>query len=184
LDEALREMKLAQEQEPLSLVMNSFLASSLYFSRQYDQAIEQANKTLELDPSFGVGRWGLGLAYVQKKRFADAISQLKQAFVLSGGSLLMKAALGQAHAAAGDKAEAVKILGELKTLSQQRYVPSSEIAAIYVCLGEREQSFHWLENALEERAFHLTNLKARPEFDPLHSDQRFADLLRRIGLEK
>jgi tetratricopeptide (TPR) repeat protein len=184
LDEALREMKLAQEQEPLSLVMNSFLASSLYFSRQYDQAIEQANKTLELDPSFGVGRWGLGLAYMQKKRFADAISQLKQAFVLSGGSLLMKAALGQAHAAAGDKAEAVKILGELKTLSQQRYVPSSEIGAIYVCLGEREQSFHWLENALEERAFHLTNLKARPEFDPLHSDPRFADLLRRIGLEK
>jgi DNA-binding winged helix-turn-helix (wHTH) protein/TolB-like protein/Tfp pilus assembly protein PilF len=184
LDGALREMKMAQEQEPLSLVMNSFLASSLYFSRQYDQAIEQANKTLELDPSFGVGRWNLGLAYIQKKRFADAISQLKQAFVLSGGSLLMKASLGQAHAAAGDKAEAVKILDELNTLSQQRYVPSSEIAAIYVCLGEREQAIHWLRNALEERAFHLIYLKARPEFDPLHSDPRFADLLRRIGLEK
>jgi len=109
---------------------------------------------------------------------------LKQAFVLLGGSLLMKAALGQAYATAGDKAEAVKILDELKTLSQQRYVPSSEIAAIYVCLGEREQAFHWLRNALEERAFHLIYIKARPEFDLLHSDPRFADLLRRIGLEK
>jgi DNA-binding winged helix-turn-helix (wHTH) protein/TolB-like protein/Tfp pilus assembly protein PilF len=184
LDVALREMKLAQEQEPLSLVMNSFLASSLYFSREYDQAIEQANKTLELDPSFGVGHWHLGLAYLQKKRFEDAISQQKQAFVLSGGSLLMKAALGQAYAVADNRAEAVKILDELKAVSQQRYVPSSEIAAIYVGLGEREQALHWLRKALEERAFHLIYLKVRPEFDPLRSDPRFADLLRHIDLEK
>jgi len=78
----------------------------------------------------------------------------------------------------------IEILDELKSLSKHRYAPSSEIAAIYVCLGEREQAFHWLGNALEERAFHLIYLKARPEFDPLHSDQRFGDLLRRIGLEK
>jgi DNA-binding winged helix-turn-helix (wHTH) protein/TolB-like protein/Tfp pilus assembly protein PilF len=184
LDVAKREIKLAQEQEPLSLVMNSFLASMLYYSREYNQAIEQANKTLELDPSFGVGHWHLGLAYLQKNRFEDAISQQKQAFVLSGGSLLMKAALGQAYAVANNRAEAVKILDELKAASQQRYVPSSEIAAIYVGLGEREQAFHWLRKALEERAFHLIYLKVRPEFDPLRSDPRFADLLRRIGLEK
>jgi DNA-binding winged helix-turn-helix (wHTH) protein/TolB-like protein/Tfp pilus assembly protein PilF len=183
-DAALREIKLAQEQEPLSLVMNSFLGSTLYFSREYDRAIEQANKTLELDPSFGVGHWHLGLAYLQKKRFEDAISQQKQAFVLSGGSLLMKAALGQAYAVADNRAEAVKILDELKAVSQQRYVPSSEIAAIYVGLGEREQALHWLRKALEERAFHLIYLKVRPEFDPLRSDPRFADLLRHIDLEK
>ncbi|HKX33307.1 MAG TPA: winged helix-turn-helix domain-containing protein, partial [Blastocatellia bacterium] len=183
-DAALREMRLARELEPLSLVMNSFLGSALYFSREYDQAIEQSNKTLELDPSFGVGHWHLGLAYLQKRRFADGVSQLQQAFALSGGSLLMKAALGQAYAVAGDRLEATKILDELKTLSQQRYVPSSEIAAIYVGLGEHEQAFQWLSHALEERAFHLIYLKARPEFNPLHSDPRFAGLLRRIGLEK
>ncbi len=182
LDEALAEMSQARDLDPLSLVMNSFMGSTLYFAGKRDQAVEQCFKTLELDLNFGVARWHLGLALVQAERFEEAIAELNKAVALSGGSPLMKAALGHAYAVSGRRGEAMKILTELVKLAERSYVSASEIAAIYAGLGERDRTMAWLEKAAEERAFHLVYLKVRPEFAPLRSDPRFADLLRRVGL--
>lgn len=76
----------------------------------------------------------------------------------------------------------MNILTELHKLAERSYVSASEIATIYAGLGERDQALAWLEKAAEERAFHLVYLKVRPEFAPLRSDPRFADLVRRVGL--
>lgn len=182
LEEAIQEMKRALDLEPTSLVMNTFLGTTLYFAGRYDDAIEQCRKTIEMDSNFAVAHWHLGLAYQQKGMFDDAIAEFQKAITLSGSSPLMIAALGHAYAKAGKRNEANRILDELQKLSAVRYVSSYELAAIYVALGEREQAFQRLERSEKERSFHLVNLKVRPEFAPLHPDPRFHDLVRRIGL--
>jgi len=182
LEEALAEMSRARDIDPVSLVVNSFMGATLYFAGRRDQAVEQCFKTLELDPNFGVAHWHLGLALVQADRFEEAIAELNKAGALSGGSPLMKAALGYAYAVSGRRGEAMKILTELQKRAERSYVSASEIAAIYAGLGDWDRAMAWLEKAADERAFHLVYLKVRPEFAPLRSDPRFADLLRRVGL--
>ena len=92
------------------------------------------------------------------------------------------AGLAHIYAVSGKKTEALKILAELQSLSEHSYVPATDTAMIYAGLGEKDKAFAWLDKAHEERSFTLSNLKVEPRFDPLHSDPRFADLLRHIGL--
>ncbi len=184
LEEALQEMKQALELEPTSLVMNAFMGATLYFAGRYDEALEQCRMTIEMDPNFAVPHWYLGLAYEQKRMFDDAISEFRKAIALSGGSPLMKAALGHAYAASNNRVEATRILNELKELSKHRYVSSYEVAAIYVALGENEQAFRFLESAYKEHCFHLVYLTVWPQFGAVSSDPRFQDLVQRIGLAR
>src|SRR5215510_14190561 len=181
-EEAIKEMKRALDLEPTSLVMNSFLGATLYFSGRYDEAIEQCRKTIEMDSNFAVAHWHLGLVYQQKGMYEEAISELQKAITLSGNSPLMIAALGHAYAKAGKRNEANRVLDELQKLSVVSYVSSLELAAIYAAFGEREQAFQRLEESYQERCFHLVNLNVRPEFAPLRRDPRFNNLVRRIGL--
>jgi serine/threonine-protein kinase len=182
LDEALQEMKKALELEPASLVMNTFMGATLYYAGRYDEAIDQCRKTIEMDPTFAVAHWHLGLAYEQKQVFDAAIEELQNATSLSGGSPLMRAALGHAYAISQKTYEANEILGELNELSKQQYVSPYELAAIYVALGNNEQAFQLLEKAHAEHSFHLVNLNVSPQFQSVRSDPRFQDLVRRIGL--
>jgi len=86
------------------------------------------------------------------------------------------------HARLGERSQALRILDELKGASKQKYVSAYSFAVIYLGLGEKDQAFAWLEKAYEERSFLLPYLKVDPIWDPLRSDPRFADLLRRMGL--
>ncbi|MDQ3666468.1 MAG: tetratricopeptide repeat protein [Acidobacteriota bacterium] len=182
LEEALQEMKRALELEPTSLVMNTFMGATLYFAGRYDEAIEQCRRTIEMDPNFAIAHWHLGLAYEQKGMFDAAIAEFQKAITLSGGSPLMKAALGHAFAKANRKGEARIILDELKELSKYRYVSSYETATIYAALGDNEQAVRLLERAYKEHCFHLVYLKVWPQFSAVNADPRFQDLVQRIGL--
>jgi TolB-like protein/Flp pilus assembly protein TadD len=181
-DEAIAEIRRAQELDPLSLNINAVVGSQLYHARRYDEAIEQCLRTLEMDPSFAQTHFFLGLAYEQKARYGEAIAALKKATELSPDNPFMLSALGHAYAVSGQKNEAMKILNQLHELSRQRYVLPHEIAVIHAGLGERDQAFDWLERAYEERAWRLPYLRADPRFDSLHSDKRFTNLARRVGL--
>ena len=183
-EEALQEMKRALELEPTSLVMNTFMGATFYFAGRFDEAIEQCRRTIEMDPNFAAAHWHLGLAYEQKGLFDDAIAEFQRASTLSGGSPLMKASLGHAYAKANRKDEATMILDELKELSKQRYVSSYEKAAIYVALGDNEQAFQLLERAYKEHCFHLVYLKVWPQFGVVSAQQKFQDLVQRIGLSR
>jgi DNA-binding winged helix-turn-helix (wHTH) protein/TolB-like protein/predicted Zn-dependent protease len=180
-DEAIEAAKRAQELEPLSLITDSHLGWILYLAGKHDEAIEQAKKLLELDANFFPARRYLGLAYEQKGMYSEAIAEFQQGVKLSG-SPLMVALLGHSYAASGKRDEAKRVLAELKHLSSQRYVSPYTIAAIYTGLGDKDQAFVWLERAFEERDIWLMNMKVDPVFNSLHSDKRFADLLRRTGL--
>ena len=182
--EALAEIQLARELDPLSLVINCDVGIRFYFAREYDLAIEQYQKTLEMEPDFPIAHIWLGRAYEQKGMYQEAVSAYqKQVFILSGDGK-RAADLGHVYTASGFTGVLHQQLNELKQLSTQRYVAPLDIASIYARLGEHEQAFAWLEKAYQERFSLLPWLKLDPRFDSLHSDSRFVALLKRIGLEK
>jgi adenylate cyclase len=180
--EAVAEGKEANQLEPLSLIIITNLGSNSFYARQYDQAIEQYRKALEMDLEFVRAHRELAWAYSQKGMYEDAIAEAQKARELSGDGPREIAELGYAYAVAGKKGEARKVLNELSELSKVKFVPSYPKALIYAGLGEKDQAFSLLEEAYKERSQGLVNLKVSPLWDSLRSDSRFADLMRRVGL--
>lgn len=184
-EESILERKLALELDPFSVITNFELGQAYYFARDYDKAIEQYKKTLELDPNFPAALQYLPLVYVQKGMHAEALQALENIEAAPESSGITAAAVpGYVHAASGRIKEARIMVEELKRVREQRYVSEVSIAQIYTALGEKDEAFAWLEKAYEERAFQMQYLKVEPRWDSLRADPRFADLLRRVGLQE
>ena len=181
-DEALAENRRAQELDPLSIPINMTLGWVLLNARKYDQSAEQLLKTLEMDQNFALAHHRLGLVYEQQGKYDDAIAEFKRVVNLLPGKPLGIATLAHAYALSGRREEAQKALAQVLEVSKQRYVSPTSIALIYAALGNREQAFAWLEEANHQNDALLARLKVDPRFDPLRSDPRFTDLVRRVGL--
>jgi serine/threonine-protein kinase len=183
IDEAIGEIKKAQEIDPLSLIINTVVAWAFYFAGQYDEAIIQCHKALEIDSSFYWAHYRLGQAYEGKEMFAEAIAELEKAKQLYPGNNEISAALAHAYAASGSKTKAQEILHELQEESDRGSCSAYDIALIHTGLGDNDQAFHWLEKAYQEHDGSIIHLKADPRLDGLHSDSRFTELVRRLGLQ-
>jgi TolB-like protein/DNA-binding winged helix-turn-helix (wHTH) protein/Flp pilus assembly protein TadD len=181
-DEALVEMRKAASVDPLSLVINADLAELLALAHSYDESIRQSRKTIEMDPNFGLAHNHLGQAYLQKHMNDEAVAELQEAVRLSGGSPTCIANLARAYVASGKRSEAVKLLSDLTKRSTPDHSYASEIAVIDASLGDTDQAMHWLEKGYEERF--NPGVLLRPGLDPLRSDPRFEDLVRRVGLPR
>ena len=181
-DEAIVEMKKAENLDPLSLVINADLAELLVLAHSYDESIQQSRKTIEMDPNFGLAHNHLAQAYLQKHMNEEAVVELQKAVQLSGGSPTCIANLARAYVASGKRSEAEKLLSDLKKRSNPSHSLASEIAVIYVALGDTGQAVTWLNKGYEERF--NPGVLLRPGFDPLRSDPRFGDLVSRIGLPR
>ena len=181
-DEALDEMRKAESLDPLSLVISADLAELLALADKNDEAIRQSRKTLELDPNFGLAHNHLGQAYLQKHMTGDAIAELEKAVTLSGGGATCIANLARAYVAAGRRTDALTLLEDLRARSTPLHPYASEIAVIYAALGEPDQAMAWLERGASDRF--NPGVLLRPGLDPLRGDARFANLLRRVGLEQ
>jgi serine/threonine-protein kinase len=183
-DEALAEVKLAQQIDPLSLATGVNAAIVNYFARRFEQSIEKSDKTLEMDPRFIQAYEFLGRAYEQKGRDEEAIAAFQKALELRSDYTHCLGPLGRSYAVSGRRDEARRILDQLKELSKRRYVMPYHIATIYAALGDRDQAFAWLEKAYDARDDRLIFLKVDPFWDSLRSDRRFANLERRVGLSQ
>jgi serine/threonine protein kinase/tetratricopeptide (TPR) repeat protein len=179
-DKAIAEIKQALDLDPRSPIITRDVGWHYYCARQYDRAIEQGQETLKIDPNFPQAHTLLGLAYVKKGMFPEAIAELQRAVDLSSSNN-NKARLGYAYATSGQNVEARQILDNLTKLSNEAYVWPTYIAAIYGALGDKDQAFAWLEKAYEDRAGGLIYLKVLPMFDSLRSDPRFRGLAQRVG---
>ncbi|MFX0199844.1 MAG: tetratricopeptide repeat protein [Candidatus Hodarchaeota archaeon] len=184
--EGLARMEQALRLHPFSRSLNINYGWHLHVARQYDRAITQFRKTIEMDSTFSFSHQFFGLVYEQKRMYKEAIAEFQRALSLSEytrGSTL--AALGHAYAISGDTGEAKRILNDLLEQSKQRYISSYDMAVFYAGLGEKDEAFTWLEKAYEQRDGWLAGwLKVDPRFDNLHDDQRFIELLKKIGLDK
>jgi TolB-like protein/DNA-binding winged helix-turn-helix (wHTH) protein/Flp pilus assembly protein TadD len=178
-EEAIAEMRKAENLDPLSLIINADLAELLLLARSYDESIQQSRKTIEMDPNFALAHNQLGQAYFQKQMYEPAIAELEKSVQLSGGSPTCIANLARAYAASGRRSEAEKLLSDLKKRSSPSASFASQIAIVYAALGDRDQAMNWLEKGYEERF--NPGVLLRPGFDPLRSDSRFQNLVHRMG---
>jgi len=185
LDEALNEEKRAVELDPLSPVASRAVGAVLVDQRKYDPAIEQLKKTLELAPTLGLALNDLATAYLLKGNYGEAISVSETALANPIGKVAPLSSLAYAYAVAGRKAEAQKILDQLGELSKRQYIQPRVIARICVGLGEKDKAFAYLEESLKDRSIEtgFATINVDPTFDPLRSDPRFNDLVRRMNLQ-
>jgi serine/threonine protein kinase/tetratricopeptide (TPR) repeat protein len=185
LDEALNEEKRAVELDPLSPVASRAVGAVLVDQRKYDPAIEQLKKTLELAPTLGLALNDLATAYLLKGNYSEAISVSETALANPIGKVAPLSSLAYAYAVAGRKAEAQKILDQLGELSKRQYIQPRVIARICVGLGEKDKAFAYLEENLKDRSIEtgFATINVDPTFDPLRSDPRFNDLVRRMNLQ-
>jgi DNA-binding winged helix-turn-helix (wHTH) protein/Tfp pilus assembly protein PilF len=183
--EAEQQAKQAVELDPLSLLMNMTPALNLYLGRQYDQAIEQLQKILNMDPSFLAARSVMGTVLVLKGSCEEAMGEYEKVLEQIKGAptveVSVKAIMAQGYARCGEKLEAQKLLEEV--LAAGTASPYS-VAGIYSALGKNEAAFEFLERACEQHDVQLVSLKVDPSLDGVRFDVRFEKLLDRVGIPK
>jgi TolB-like protein/Flp pilus assembly protein TadD len=182
-DEAIAEIAQARQLDPVFLIYRALEGMFLYHARRDDEALAKLQKLLELDPNFWVTHLMLGKVYAQQRKYPQAIAEFGKARELSHGNSEAIGSIGYVDGLMGDKAKAQAVLEELKTLSNQHYIPPYNIALVYHGLGEQSEALTSLEKGCEERDVRLTLLKVDPRWDSLRSDRRFAAILKRIGLQ-
>lgn len=170
------ERRIAIELDPTASA-NFELGLAYFFSRDYDQAITQLQKTLDLEPEFPAALQILLVAYAYKGQYDLAITQIQE-----NEDSIVRGTAGQVYAMAGRRDEALRVLEELEIRSRRGYVPATTFALIHAALGENDKAIEYLEKGYEERAFQMQFLKVDPRWDKLRDDPRFQKILKKIGL--
>jgi tetratricopeptide (TPR) repeat protein len=181
--QALTEAKLSLEIDPLSVQFSFNVGQIHYFSRRYDQAIDQFHRTNEIDPTFGPTHQFLAFSYAQKGMRHDAIAELEKGLKHAKQDLRSKALWSIVDALTGKPLEARKVLDQLRReLAPPNFSAAYHCAVLHALLGDIDEAFTCLDKARQGRSSRLAYLLIAPNFESLHDDSRFRDLLRRIGI--
>jgi tetratricopeptide (TPR) repeat protein len=179
--EAISEFERATQLDPLSAVFAGELPVPYIFQGQYEKGIELEQKAMDLDPNFFMIPFGLGRIYSLKGNYSKATELFKKSFEL-GNSPISLGWLGNCYGLSGNKSEALKVFEQLKELSKQRrYVSSFYYALICIGLGDKDQAFQWLEESYRDKDPFMAFLKVDPSLNPIRSDPRFSNLMKRVG---
>jgi TolB-like protein/DNA-binding winged helix-turn-helix (wHTH) protein/Tfp pilus assembly protein PilF len=181
--EALAWTQRAREHDPLA-VSGVRMGWILFQARRYNEAIQEIRGVLAVKRDDPDALWGLGFALIANGQAKEAIPALEKVVSVSDRSPGSIELLATAYAHAGRRTEALRLINELKRRRQKSYIPAGAFINPYLGLGDNEQAFAWLERAYQEQSNILQFLKVHPFFDPLRGDPRFADLLRRVGLDQ
>jgi len=184
LNEAIAETKGNLEFDPISLGNNVDLGVEYFLARQYDQVIAQERKVLELDPNYIEAYYFRGIAYLKKSMYKEGLADLEKGVAIAPTSEVALTGLGYGYAVTGRRAEAHRVLDKLNELSKQKYVSPIWRVKIYAGLVDKDKAFEWLEKAYEDHSIvSVGYIKTNPMLDPLRSDPRYVDLLRRTYLQ-
>jgi TolB-like protein/DNA-binding winged helix-turn-helix (wHTH) protein/tetratricopeptide (TPR) repeat protein len=182
MDEALAWARRARDLDPLGPSGHT-IAWTLLNARRYDEAIRQFRDVLAVRPDDRFPLWPLGWALICNHQAEEAIPVLEKAVSVTNRSPGVISALIWAYANAGRRADALRLLGELKKRRQTGYIPAGAFVDAYLGLGDNDEAFAWFERAFEEQSNILIYIKVFPLYDPLRGDSRFQDLVRRVGLD-
>jgi serine/threonine-protein kinase len=181
-DEAMEQLKLAQQLDPILVLKSNNLVVALYGARRYDEAIRVARQRLEMDPKLFAAHEVIGICEAQKGNLATAIGEYEKAVAQGGRYLPLLGNMGYALARAGRVAEARSILSELLARQDRTGGASVDLACVYTGLGEKQQAISWLRRAADEHASHVIFIGVNPIFDPLRGEPEFQALCTRLGL--
>jgi TolB-like protein/DNA-binding winged helix-turn-helix (wHTH) protein/Tfp pilus assembly protein PilF len=181
--ESFPEIESARQLDPLSLIIAADYGAILYFSRQYDRAIEQFRSVLDMEPNFPRAHM-LVWAYTQKGLFADALADAEAWRQTDGSPNWSWVMIAYVSGRSGDQTKAKLALEQLKRLETHGTLDPLSFAVAYVGIGDNDKALGWLEKAAAERSSSLTALKVDPTYDPLRNDPRFQELVRRVGLNR
>ncbi len=181
LDEAIAVSQAAQKLDPLGIVVNTDLGRSYLFARQYDRAIEQFKKTIEIDPRNPMSHMFLSFAYEQKGLYPEAVAEFVKSRAL-GNDPAFAEAMKKAYDQGGFPAYLLALAERWAKL----YVPSNRaqpysVALTYARLGQKDKAFEWLERSFRERTRALVYLRFEPQLDSLRPDPRFHSLVQRMN---
>jgi serine/threonine-protein kinase len=178
-DNAIQEVLLAERLDPLSVVMPNAAGATFHLHREYDRALEEYRKGLEIEPSFrNILAWR-ARTYSEMRRYDDAIADYQKVLAASSNDSEAFARLAATHAIAGNRAKAESMFA---TAKREDRTASIDLALMASALGHRDEAFRWLEKAFEDRSWKLIWLKVDSLFDPLRGDPRLDALVRRVGL--
>lgn len=182
--EAINEIERARELDPVAVHVNANVGLVLLWAREYDRALVAAQRTLELEPAEPTSQVVLGMYYLHRGDLEKGIDEFRTNVASSPYESPRLAGLVYAYAMAGRKEKALSVLHNLKVLCVHTYCSPTSMAIAYGALGQNDEAFAWLDKALlKPGATNLNSIKVNPSFDPLRSDPRFRDVLRRRGLE-
>jgi len=183
IDEAMAEIKRAHELDPLSLIIGTTLTYAYFAKGDVNSSIAQCKRVIDLDPNFPRAHEYLGLGYLKQGRHSEAIAELQKAVELSGRERRSLRDLGYGYAISGKRAETLAVLKELEGKYEKHEAIGQDFAAVSAGLGEKDQAFAWLEKDFQARSGKLGWIRWTPPFESLRGDPRYADLLRRMGLQ-
>jgi tetratricopeptide (TPR) repeat protein len=182
LDEALQELDLALELDPLSAITHEVRGFIHLVKRDYEKAIRCYSEILEFDPSSFRAYAAIGRALGLQGKYTDALAMLEKARSMEEGVPSILAAMGQIFGQSGDRTAARGLLARLEARARERHVASTCFAVVHVGLGEKETALDWLERAFEQREMTLPSLGVNPVYESLHGEPRFQELLKRLRL--
>src|SRR6266436_1257373 len=183
-EEAVAQAKRAQQLDPVSPFVNTWAGAAYFYAGRANEGMASMQKALELDPSFSDASLVLARAYLTQGMFQQAIAELQEALTFNETEVLVLGALAHVYARAGQREEALKLVAKLERIEAEErgYVAPFGIIWAYAGLGDKEQAFAWLEKSYQEHRDRIVWLNVDPLLEPLRSDPRFQDLLRRVGL--
>ena len=181
MDEGIAASRKAVELDPLSAERSWILATLLYYARRYDEAADVYRKALELDPNNWLVHVYLGKTYQRQGKLREALAEFQTATRILPEADWPVAVLAEGYAANGNRAEAQRLLDRLNEKARSQWVPAFAFAELHASLGDKPRALAALEKAYDQREWYLTFLRLAPEFNSLHSEPRFADLVRRMN---
>jgi TolB-like protein/DNA-binding winged helix-turn-helix (wHTH) protein/Tfp pilus assembly protein PilF len=179
--QALEEIERARQLDPRSLIIAADRGATLYCDHRYDEAIQQLEAVLEMEPDFPRA-YIIVFAYVEQGRTQDALRDIAKHQKLQDGPFTWML-YAYAHGRAGHQVEARTYLHKIEAERSWQHVDTAPLVMAHLGMGEKEQALNWLEKGLSQRSNSLVWLKVDPVYDPLRSEPRFHALLKQVGFE-